>query len=312
MTMDGVTAKVSQRLHVDEVETDPALVKRLLTSQFPQWRDLPIEPVATPGAECAVYRLGDDMAVRLPRVGMDGTRVQKLRTFLPRLGPSLPLEIPRVLGWGTPSAGFPWPWYVVNWIAGEDASRARVEDWSQAGADLGRFVAALHIVDPNGGPPPGKHNGLRGAPVAANEAEVRWALGLLGTDVDAGAVEEVWQAALGAPPWQGAPVWIHGDLTAVNVLVREGRLAAVIDFGCCGVGDPAYDVRAAWAFLPAEARERFRAEARADEPTWTRARGLALSWGLAAWAYYRTRGHVLAGLGKRAVDEVLAERRGNR
>jgi aminoglycoside phosphotransferase (APT) family kinase protein len=299
------------RLHADEVETDAALVRRLLTSQFPQWRDLPIEPVSTAGAECAVYRLGDRMAVRLPRLGIVASRGQKLGQWVPRLAPHLPLAVPDPLGRGTPSAGFPWPWSVVTWIEGEDASVARVADWGEAGADLGRFIAALHLVDATGGPPPGEHNGMRGAPIAANAAELNWALGLLGADVDAAAVREVWQAALRAPAWQGPPAWIHGDLTAVNVLVRDGRLCAVIDFGCCGVGDPAYDVRAAWAFLPAEARERFRTEARADDATWARARGVALSGGLAAWAYYRNKPSVLSGLGRRSVEAVLADRGGN-
>lgn len=297
----------TRRMHVDEVDTDAPLARRLLAAQFPQWAKLPIQPVPSAGTDNAIYRLGDDMAVRLPRIHGAALQVDKEHRWLPRLAPLLPLAIPVPLGKGTPADGYPWPWSVYRWLDGENATVERIAGSDHAATELGRFIAALQRVDPNGGPRPGEHNSFRGVPLAVRDPPTRAAIGSLHSTLDTSAATAAWEAALRATAWQRAPVWIHGDLLAGNLLARQGRLSAVIDFGCLGVGDPACDVMAAWTFLSAESREVFRAALGVDDATWARGRGWALSFGLIALPYYRVSNPVLARIARRAIDEALAD-----
>ncbi len=211
------------KMHVDEVDIDVSLVGRLLAAQFPQWADLPIAPVHSAGTDNAIYRLGSDMAVRLPRIDGATGQVDKEHQWLPRLAPHLPLAIPVPLAMGTPGEGYPWPWSVYQWLAGENATIERIADPGQAARDLAQFVAALQRIDPAGGPPPGEHNSFRGVPLATRDAETRAAIATLGGMLDTAAVTAAWDAALQAPAWDGPPVWIHGDLSPLNLLVERGR-----------------------------------------------------------------------------------------
>jgi aminoglycoside phosphotransferase (APT) family kinase protein len=273
-------------MHPDELDTDAALVERLLTQQFPHWAGLSIEPVLTMGTDNALYRLGDDMVVRLPRRPRDSIVLEKECRWLPKLAPLLPLDVPIPLAKGAPGAGFPLAWSVYSWLRGENAVLARLTDLSRAASDLARFLAALQEIDPAEGPPPGEHNAFRGAPLAERDEATRSAIASLGSSIDDRSVSGVWKAALRAPEWDREPVWIHGDLDARNVLAVDGYLSAVIDFGCLGVGDPAYDVMVAWKMLSRESRQTFRAALAVDDATWARARGLALSQSLMALSYY--------------------------
>lgn len=295
------------RMHADEVDTDASLVGRLLAVQFPQWAQLPIEPVRSAGTDNAIYRLGEDLAVRLPRIPGAAGQVDKEHRWLPRLAPLLPLAISVPLGKGTPAEGYPWPWSVYRWLDGEDATVGRIADARQAALDLGSFVAVVQGVDPTDGPCPGEHNVFRGVALAMRDSHTRAAIAALDGTIDAGAATAVWEAALRAPAWHGPPVWIHGDLQAGNLLVRQGRLSAVIDFGCLGVGDPACDVMVAWSFLSADTRDVFRAAVQVDDATWARGRGWALSVGLIALPYYRVSNPVLAHISRRAIDQALAD-----
>jgi aminoglycoside phosphotransferase (APT) family kinase protein len=297
----------ARKMHGDEVDTDVSLVRRLLAGQFPQWADLPVEPVRSAGTDNALYRLGADMVVRLPRIHWAVGQVEKEQRWLPRLAPHLPLAIPVPLTMGAPAEGYPWHWSVYRWLAGEAASIEPLADLRQAATDLARFVAALQRIDPSGGPPPGSHNSQRGEPLAARDAQTRAAIASLRGVLDAGALTAAWEAALAAPAWPGRPVWIHGDLQAGNLLVRQGRLSAVIDFGCLGVGDPACDLQVAWNFLSAETRDIFRAALAVDAATWARGRGWALSVGLIALPYYQDTNPILAGISRRAIEEVVAD-----
>jgi aminoglycoside phosphotransferase (APT) family kinase protein len=268
-------------MHADEVHTDAALVRRLLAAQFPQWVGLPIEPVRSAGTDNTLYRLGDHMAVRLPRKpSAAGPRVEQEQRWLPRLAPLLPLAVPIPLA-----------------------------DPGQAATELAHFIAALERIDPAGGPPPGPHNAFRGVPLARRDAQTRAALAALRGTLDTNAAAAAWEAALQTPPWDGAPVWIHGDLQPVNLLVQGGRLSAVIDWGCLGVGDPACDLMPAWSAFSADAREIFRAALQVDDATWARGRGWALSFGLIALPYYQSTNPVLAGIARRAIHEAIADHR---
>jgi aminoglycoside phosphotransferase (APT) family kinase protein len=296
-------------MHDDEVHTDVSLVGRLVAAQFPRWAHFPIQPVASYGTDNAIYRLGDHLVVRLPRIREAAERLGKERRWLPRLAPFLPLEVPAPLAKGMPGEDYPWEWSVYRWLEGETATLERITDLRRAAIDLARFIAALQRIDPSVGPPPGQHNSFRGAPLAKRDASTRAAIASLHGEIDVGAVTAAWEAALRAPESQRPPVWIHGDLLAGNLLVEDGRLSAVIDFGCLGVGDSACELAVAWTLLSGEARDVFRAELSVDEATWTRGRGWALSWALIALPYYLETNAVIVGNARRAIAEVLGDHR---
>jgi aminoglycoside phosphotransferase (APT) family kinase protein len=295
------------RMHVHEVDIDVALVGRLLAAQFPQWADLPIEPVHPAGTDNAIYRVGSDMAVRLPRIHGATGQLEKEHRWLPRLAPLLPLAIPIPLGKGTPAEGYPWHWSVYRWLDGEPATIDRIADPRQAATELAKFIAAMQQIDPVEGPPPGEHNSFRGVPLARPDLSTRDAITALRDTIDADAATGAWEAALRAPAWQGPALWLHGDLLVANLLAQRGRLSAVIDFGCLGVGDPACDVMVGWTYLSAETRDVFRAALPVDDATWARGRGWALSFGVIALPYYQSTNPVLSGIARYAIDEVLAD-----
>jgi len=295
------------KMHSDEVDTDPSLVSRLLADQFPQWADLPIEPVESSGTDNAIYRLGEDVAVRLPRIAGGTGTIDKEQRWLPKLAPLLPVAISQPLARGLPGQGYPWHWSVHRWLAGESVNVERMADPVGLAQDLGGFVAALRRIDTAAGPIP-EQDGSRGLPLARRDAATRDAIVALDRVVDARAVTAAWEAALRAPTWQRPGVWIHGDLLSGNVLVDgNGRLSAVIDFGCMTVGDPACDVMAGWTLFSAEGREAFRSAIAVDDATWARGRGWALSFALIALPYYMYTNPVFVRDARHVIREVLAD-----
>jgi len=300
---------MSRKMHADEVDTDVALVRRLLAEQFPQWADLPIEPVRPLGTDNANYRLGEDMLVRLPRRERTTRTLEKERRWLPRLAPLLPLAVPLPLAEGMPAEGYPFVWSVYTWLKGENATNERIAQLDRLATDLAQFIAALQRIDPADGPSPGEHNFFRGEPLARRDAETRAAIASLDGEINVDAVTAAWEEALRAPEWQRPPVWIHGDLDSRNLLVENGRLSAVIDFGSAGVGDPACDVMVAWKLLSADTRDIFRTALAIDDATWARSRGWALSQALMALSYYTLETNaVLVREAERWLVEVLADR----
>ena len=268
-------------MHTDELEIDDSLVRRLLAAQFPHWADLPIERVEHAGTDNAIYRLGDDLAVRLPRIHWAAGQPEKEHEWLPKLAPLLPLPIPVPLALGAPGGGYPWHWSLCPWLEGETASLDRVADTRQLAADLAQFVAALRRIDPAGGP-----IASRGGPLAPLADEILEVIGSLRGEFDADAVTAVWNAALDAPPWDGPPVWTHGDLDPRNLLVAHGRLSGVIDLSGVGVGDPACDVASAWKVLPTQVRAIFREALSVDAATWERGRGWVIQQAVMILSYY--------------------------
>jgi len=291
-----------QQMHADEVHIDVDLVGRLLGAQFPEWAKLPIEPVPSAGTDNALYRLGNALVVRLPRIHSAVEQVGEEHLWLPRLAPLLPMAIPVPLGKGEPAEGYPWPWSVYRWLKGENATIGRIADPSQLATDLAHFVTSLQRVEPTNGPP-----AVRGIPLELRDPFTRSALAALRDHIDVDAATEAWEAALEAPNWHGPPVWIHGDLHSGNLLAAEGRLSAVIDFGGLGVGDPAGDLMVAWTLLPAEARGAFRAAIQANDATWVRGRGGALSFALVALPYYRDSNPEFARIAQHTIEAVLAD-----
>jgi aminoglycoside phosphotransferase (APT) family kinase protein len=272
-------------MHRDEVTVDENVVRRLLEEQFPDWADLPLEPVEPRGTDNWLFRLGAELVLRLPCRKRTVATLIRERTWLPRLA-GLPLEIPLPVAAGKPGAGYPWTWSVYRWLDGENAIDAPVADLAQAAVDLAALLEALQRIDPDGGPGPGEENFYRGAPLETFDPRVRADLVHLRGEIDVKAATAVWEAALHAPGPEQPPVWVHGDLDRRNLLTRQGRLSAVVDFGCLGVGDPACDVAVAWKVISAETRDTFRSALAIDVATWTRARGWAVSQALGALAYY--------------------------
>lgn len=251
------------------------LVRKLIAGQFPQWAHLPVRRVAVDGWDNRTFRLGEELSVRLPSAASYAGQVQKEQTWLPKLAPLLPLPIPEPVAMGEPGEGYPWHWSVYRWREGEIAERAKIADLRQLAVDVAQFLAALQRIDPTGGPPPGTQNFFRGGDLAVYDGETREALNSLDSRIDTRAAREVWEVALAAK-WSGLKVWVHGDVSALNLLVENGRLSAVIDFGCSCVGDPACDTVIAWTFFEGESREAFLNNLPVDESTWARGRGWAL------------------------------------
>lgn len=300
------------KMRPEEIDIDAALVGRLLAAQFPRWAGLPLAKVRSAGTDNAMYRLGDELVVRLPRLPWGARQVGKELRWLPHLAPRLPLEVPVPVGRGEPGEGYGLPWSVLRWLDGDNAHDAPPADQAATARQLGAFVVSLRRIDATGGPA-----SFRGGPVAANDEGVRAAIGDLAVGdaefgdlgVDAGAATALWEEVVRLPQWAGPPVWVHSDLLPGNLLVRDGRLSAVIDFGGLGVGDPACDLLSAWTVLSPGSRGIFRDAAAVDDATWARGRGWALAFGLMADHYYRVRNPVLAGVGRRAVAHALADHR---
>jgi aminoglycoside phosphotransferase (APT) family kinase protein len=285
---------------------DASLVRRLVTAQFPQWADLHVTPVEFRGWDNRTFRLGEDMTVRLPSDVGYTPHVDKEHRWLPILARHLPLPIPVLLAKGVPAEGYPFDWSVYRWLDGENASIERIDDMSEFATTLADFLTALQRIDPAHGPPPGQQSAFRGGPLETYDADTRRAIDALNGQIASDTATAVWDTAIAAT-WHGTPVWFHGDVSAGNLLVRDGRLAAVIDFGCSGVGDPACDVTIAWTLLSGESREEFRTALSVDSATWARGRGWAL------WKALITRaGHLNANPGeaataRRVIDHVLAD-----
>lgn len=261
-------------MHRDAI--DAALAAQLVATQFPEWADLPVVPVDQPGWDNRTFRLGDTMSVRLPSAAAYVASVEKEHTWLPRLAPQVPLPVPVPLALGAPGGGYPWPWSVRRWIGGQVGSHARIRDLGTFARDLAGFLVALQGADATGGPAAGDHCFHRGGSLRVYDAETHEAIAALGSRVDGATATDAWQTALKAT-WTGPPVWFHGDVAAGNVLLDDrGDLAAVIDFGTSGVGDPACDLVIAWTLLEGESRAEFRRLMPADDAMWARARGWAL------------------------------------
>jgi aminoglycoside phosphotransferase (APT) family kinase protein len=264
---------------------DVGLVERLVAAQFPQWAARPVLPAEPQGWDNRSFRLGADLTVRLPSAPAYRAQIDKEQRWLPVLAPQLPLPIPVPRARGQPGAGYPFPWSVYGWLDGE---------------------VALQRVDSAGGPPPGRHCFWRGGPLSTYDAETRRSIDVLGDLVDGPAAAAVWDAALAAR-WDGRPVWFHGDVAAGNLLIRGSRLVAVIDFGCCGVGDPAGDVTIAWTLFTGPSREAFREALSLDAATWARGRGWALWKALITLVEHRTTDPALAAASEQVLRDVLTE-----
>jgi aminoglycoside phosphotransferase (APT) family kinase protein len=260
---------------VQKWDITAAAAAELVASQFPRWADLAVVPVPLDGWDNTTFRLGDELCVRLPSADRYVPQIEKEHRWLPILSRQLPLPIPEPVALGAPGTRFPRPWSVYRWIEGEPAREDRIADETQFAAGLALFLAALQIIDASDGPAPGMHNFWRGGPLAVYDEQTRESIDVLGDEINRDAVTEAWELALDTS-WNRLPVWVHGDVAPSNLLVADGGLRAVIDFGCAAVGDPACDVVMAWTYFDGEGREAFRNGLSLDAATWARGRGWAL------------------------------------
>nr|WP_207802303.1 aminoglycoside phosphotransferase family protein [Paenibacillus xerothermodurans] len=287
------------------MDINVSLVSRLITEQFPQWAQLPIKPVDLSGWDNRTFRLGNEMSVRLPSGEGYAAQVEKEQRWLPQLASHLRFPIPTPLAKGAPSEQYPWHWSVYRWIDGENASINTIENLNDFAKQLSKFLRDLQKID-IGGPSPGLHNFYRGGPVSIYDEQTRTAISIVGNQIDKDAATAVWEESI-KTTWNRPPVWVHGDVHPTNLLVKKGRLSAVIDFGCSAVGDPACDLTIAWTFFSGESREIFRAGLMIDEDTWSRARGWALWKALITIADHTNPNPSKIEEARRTLNEVLSD-----
>jgi aminoglycoside phosphotransferase (APT) family kinase protein len=290
------------KMHDDECDIDAALVRRLLAAQFPEYGKLPVRALPSTGTVNAIFRLGADLCARLPRVQCYAADLDKEWDWLPRLAPRLSLQVPEPVAKGAPDCGYPFSWAIYRWIDGQPYADELVADECQAALDLAGFVSQLRQIEVVAGAPRAGRKPLREL-----DTVTRAAIDSAGSDIDQDAASAAWDLALQAPAWAGSPVWIHTDLLPPNLLVRGGRISAVIDFGAAGVGDPAADVVPAWSVFGPAGRDAFKAAMRVDEATWNRARGYALHQAALIIPYYRETNPAFVTMARRTVHQVLTD-----
>ncbi len=298
---------MATRMHENELDIDEPLVRRLLAGQFPRWAELPLREMPRAGTDNALFRLGEDMLIRLPRIDWAAGQAEREARWLPELAGKLPLAIPAPIATGTAAEGYPWGWSIVPWLPGDTPTRENISDLDEAARSLGAFIAAMGRVDASDGPPAGKQNFGRGLPLEHRDEAVRERVPEWEDDFAPAAMLAVWERALAAPVWRGPPVWLHGDLHPGNMLVHEGRLSAIIDWGALGVGDPAVELMPAWNLFDARSRQVFRDAVGADDAMWDRGRGWALSMGVMALPYYRYTNVPFVEQARQTIATVLEE-----
>ncbi len=295
-----------ENMPVAEVAISAELVRALIAEQRPDLAGLPVVAVAN-GWDNAIFRLGSEYTVRLPRREVAVPLVEHEQRWLPTLAHGLPLPVPAPLFCGRPSAEFPWPWSICPWMDGVIAEGA-VFDQFVVAAQLGEFLAALH--QPASADAPA--NQFRGIPLRDRDEILRRRLPELSELVDIDLTLAIWESALTTRPWSGPPLWLHGDLHPANLLVHDGRLSGVIDFGDITAGDPATDLSVAWMLFSAEARSIFRAaHGLVDDDTWKRSRGWALALSI-AYMSGSADNPLIFEIGKRTWQSVVADSHGAR
>ncbi|TXS31500.1 aminoglycoside phosphotransferase family protein [Streptomyces sp. ms191] len=302
----------TEQLTASRPPIDAALARRLITAQFPQWAGLPLEPVDPAGSDHVIYRLGDELAVRLPRHSGATEQAGKEYEWLPRLAPRLPLAVPEPVAVGEPAFGYPWPWSVSRWLAGEVATVEALADCRASAVGLAGFLTALQGLTPEGlqgltpeGASARAGGSLSGRPLADRDRGTRAAIARVDGVFDTAALAELWESGLRAPGWGRPPVWFHGDFHTGNLLTVEGRLSAVIDFGGLGIGDPACDLVIAFTLMSAGTRAVFREALGVDDATWTRGRAWALTTGLNAYTAYAATSPRVAAQTTRQITQAL-------
>lgn len=301
---DAFPSLRSVQLHENEFDIDTELVQGLLIAQMPDLAELSLRRLDSWGTVNAVYRLGENLLVRLPRAPEYVRGPEREARWLPLFAQSLPIHVPKYERLGRPTSRYPSHWSVLEWVEGDPASEATIIRLDQAANDLGEFVQALREVSTANAPTGGNYRAFR---LARVDADFRGWLAKLPDDIDRFRVESVWNTSVSVGEWGLRPSWVHTDLRGGNLIVRDGRLAAVIDWEGCTVGDPSADHLAAWWLFDGDSRETFRTASGASKDTWSRAMGWALFMSVAAIPYYSETKPAFAGQARRALDEIISD-----
>jgi aminoglycoside phosphotransferase (APT) family kinase protein len=288
------------------VPIDAALVRELLKAQLPSWTELPILPIASTGTDNVIFRVGSSLVARFPKVSWAVGQPEREHRWLPFLATQLSLVTPSPLALGKPGSGYPWHWSIHSWTEGESGTRDSLNN-ADAAERLAKFVFAMRAIDPSEGPASGPENSYRGVPLIQRDASVRRALKQLRDEPAIGAAKAIWDDAMGAPQSSSGPAWLHGDLQPSNLIIRNGQLVAVIDFGLMGVGDPACDLMPAWTCFTSASRRTFLSSIGANEQDIRRGRGWALSTALVALAHYRSSDPVMTEVSRSTLLEVSSD-----
>lgn len=293
------------KLHAGEIDISTSLAARLIAGQFPLWSGLPILPVTSAGTECVLYRLGDDLVIRLPRRPGESLDWLATQGVLPRLAPFLPVPVPELMAEGQPTADYPASWGVLRWIEGDTPVEGHLTAPGLLAGDLAEFLLALWGIDPAEVDLADCPAAYRGGPLAEEHEFTLRAIEQVRGQIDADAARIIWDDAMQLPAWEGSATFVHADMMPGNVVTRDGRLAAVIDFGAAGVGDPSVDLIVAWMLLPDHVRSALRSATGVDDATWLRGRARALSWSMGHLPFYQHTNPVMADNARYTIREVL-------
>lgn len=302
--IETLLKSIQPRNTCEDVVIDVSLVQTLIAVQFPEWKDLPVVPVSCSGWDNRTFHLGDKMLIRMPSTVEYEAQVEKEQYWLPKLSSSLPVQIPMPIAIGKPAKGYPWKWSIYGWIEGESVASSYIADFCELADNLAEFLIAFHRIDSTGGPLPGLHSFYRGGSLEVYDSEVKPAVTALKNKIDSNTVMEIWETAL-ATCWREKPVWVHGDMSAGNLLVHHGKLCAVIDFGQLAIGDPACDLSIAWTLFIGKSRDVFRRKLRLDDETWARGRAWALWKALVVAAGFTNPGNTESAHCWRIINEVI-------
>jgi aminoglycoside phosphotransferase (APT) family kinase protein len=299
---------MSNKKSAEKINITETLVQSLVAKQFPQWSHLPIQAVKNGGWDNRTFHLGKEMLIRMPSGAHYAGQVEKEQTWLPKIASKLPLAIPTPIAMGKPDEIYPWKWSINRWLPGEAAATATIADLCDFAKALAEFLKALQSIDPAGGPLAGPHSFYRGGDLAVYGLETRQAISVLKNNIDAHVATEIWEMAL-TTTWQNPPVWVHGDISVGNLLVSQGKLTAVIDFGQLAVGDPACDLAIAWTFFRGKSRDAFYQTLQLDPGTWARGRAWTLWKALILAAGIAGSNSVEAKQCLQSINEVMADHR---
>lgn len=262
---------------VEKVEITLPLVQKIITKQFPEFSNMVIKPVKIQGHDNYTFRLGSEMLIRMPTAAPYALKVPKEQKLLPQLSINLTIPIPTPLKVGSPSEDYPFNFSIYKWLDGQSANTVEIEEEAMKGIaySLAQFLQELQSIDPSNGPLPGLHNWWRGDHISVYNDQARTQISSLKNIIDGNKALALWERACNTR-WNNSPVWVHGDFASGNILLKNGYLAGIIDFGGLAIGDPACDLVIFWTFLKGKARDIFKQQVLLDEDTWLRARGWAL------------------------------------
>ncbi len=291
---------MSEKMHKNELIIEPSMVRELLLTQCPQWADLSLDRIRSSGTDNALFHLGDEFVVRMPRIDWASQSINKEYEWLPQLAPLLTLPISAPIFKGTPTADYPWSWLVSPWHDGANPAFEQSNEYADLAIDLAHFLNEFHALPVTNAPA-----SRRGIPLNNMDEAVMECMQQLQGDVDTDKLIALWKQLITVPEWEHNSVWLHGDMLPGNILVTDKRLSAVIDFSDVGIGDPAVDCVIAWALLNGPSRQIFKNHIKLDENTWLRGQGWALSIAVIMLPYYKESNPVLAALARRMIGQLL-------